>query len=50
MFEAYGTNDYSATDSTDRLLGEAQALVEKDNDKAAQIVGQVGLWPCGSGD
>ena len=42
MFEAYGTNDYSATDSTDRLLGEAQALVEKDNDKAAKIVGQVG--------
>ena len=42
MFEAYGNNDYSLADSSDRLLREAQALVEKDNTQAAKLVGQVG--------
>ena len=42
MFEAYGETDYDLADSPDRLLREAQALVEKDNAAAAKLVGQVG--------
>lgn len=42
MFEAYENNDYSLADSSDQLLREAQALIEKDNIEAARLVGRVG--------
>ncbi|NLJ85944.1 MAG: hypothetical protein GX322_05840 [Firmicutes bacterium] len=42
MFEAYMTNAYSATGCADELLRQAQLWVEKDNAKAAKLVGQVG--------
>ena len=42
MFEAYRDSRYNLEENPDKLLREAQTLVEKDNHRAAELVGQVG--------
>jgi len=42
MFEAYRDNRYSLEENPDRLLREIQNLVEKDTDRAAELLGRVG--------